>query len=602
MTNSENPAIAISSRNSLLLMKNFNRLLGARMAGNFCIAIASLVDSVIGSQFIGTNGVAAIQLFAPVLLLDEVLHCLFGAGSSLLYVRLCGRDEKKNADRAYTAILAATFIGYGFVCGLLLLFAQEYIAFYADTPELAEMTYAYYVPMVLSLPFLELGLISERVFSVDGRAFFFSLCDIVTIPLNIVLDILFVAHFSMGTKGLALATILSLAIGHLLSLSHIFSKKNTVRLSFDVFRNPRELFGFLKENFKIGSGYVLNGSLDMLSTAILNKFVLIIGGSTAIFALSLFSKISSIVCKISFAFSTCIPLFAGMLYGEEDYEGTTIILKGSFKTAILLGAVCTVLTLLLAEPFLQLCHVSDAATFAICMSALQISCLSFPGIALAQVFRTSLLVMENYSIFRIFCITLYPLQLSMMWFLQGIAGENAIWIALATANILTLLISVFIMKQRNQVFFPKPCDNVIESVSAVLNTETIGLLSVKAGEIIVNNGYSRSFANRISLLIEEAYSYILRKNTATREILTDMRIVATDKIIHISICENGDICNPLTDILNAEATVNGDTELLLLKGISDKYTYNRIADLNYTRIDCSIKEKQKNPSTQQPTS
>lgn len=602
MANSENPSAAISSRNSLLLMKNFNRILGTRMAGDLCVAVASLVDSVIGSQFIGVNGVAAIQIVAPVLLLDDVLHCLFGSGVSLLYVRLCGRNKKKDADRAYTAILATAFIGYTFVCGLLLLFAPEYIAFYTDTPELAEMTYSYYVPMVLSLPFFEVGLISEHVFSVDGRAFFFSLCDIITIPLNIVLDILFVAHFSMETEGLALATILSLAISYLLTLSHIFSGKNTVRLSFDIFRDPRKFLGFLKENFKIGISYALNSSLNMLSASIMNKFVLIIGGSTAIFALSLSSNISSIISQLSFAFSSCIPLFAGMLYGEEDYEGTTIILKGSCKAAILIGAVCTVLTLLFAEPFLQLCHISDAATFAICMSALQISCLSFPGIALAQVFRTSLLVMENYSIFRIFCIMFYLLQLSMMWFLQGLVGRDAIWIALATAHILTILISVLIMKQRNQVFFPKPCDNVIESVSAVLNTETIGLLSVKASEIIVNNGYSRSFANRISLLIEEAYSYILRKNTATREILTDMRIVATDESIHISICENGDICNPLTDILKADATMDDDTELLLLKGISDKYTYNRIADLNYTRIDCSIKEKQKNSFTQQPTS
>lgn len=584
-------SVTINGRNPFLLRKNFYQLLAANLGGKLCLVMMTLIDAVIGNRIIGADGIAAVALFNPIVALDETLHAIFGSGITILYTRLCGRNEKEKADRTYTAVLAATLIGYLLVCGVLILFSKKYIAFYADTADFSEMALAYFLPMVAGLPLFELGLITERVFCVDGRAFFFSLRTVVSILLNILLDIVFVVRFSMGTKGLALATLLSTAAGYMLTLSHIFSKKNTVRLSFDVFHNPHDFWELIKEELRIGSGYALNGGLDTALSAIVNKYAVVLGGSVGLFALSLFSRIDSVASALSFGFGQPTSLIASTLYGEEDYEGTNIVMKTGYKSAALLGCACTILSLTLSRFFLQICGVSEATTIAVCLSAIRIGALSFPGIMFTQVFRNAMIISENYSMYRFFCVINNVLRVILIWTLSGM-GIVAIWISYASVFYISTLITLLAIKQRKKPLFPRERNNVIESVSAILNEVTVGALSVTASEILTDNGYSGSFANRIGLLVEEAFSYILRKNDVAREIHTDLRIVAADETIHISICDDGTLCDPAAGIPMKDAAEESDIELLLLKGISDTYTYNRIANLNYTRIDCSAKRQQ----------
>jgi len=597
----------INSRNSDLLRNNFYQLLVANLGGKLCLVIMTLIDAVIGSRIIGADGMAAVAIFSPIIALDETLHALFGSGITILYTRLCGRNEKEKANRTYTAVLAATLLGYSLVCGLLILFSKHYVAFYADTPELYEMGLAYFLPMVVGLPFFEMGLITERVFYADGRVFFFSLRNIITIILNILLDLVFVIRFSMGVRGLALATLISTAVGYMLTLSHIFSKKNTVRLSFDVFHNLREFWNLIIEELRIGSGYVLNGLLDTALTLVINKFAVVLGGSIGLFALSMFFRFDSVILILSMGVAQSTTLIASTLYGEEDYAGTNIVMKTGYRSAALIGGVCTILSIALSGLFLQISNVTETSTIAVCLSAIRIGAISFPGIMFMQVFRDGMIISENYSLYRFCCITSVVLQVILIWILSGL-GTDAIWISYAVIPYVSIIITLLAIRQRKKPLFPKECSNVIKSVSAILNEATVGELSVTASKILTDNGYSKSFSNRIGLLVEEAYSYILRMNDAKREIHTDLRLIAADETIHISICDDGTLCDPATGIQMVDtagtqmadttgtkmkdATEDSDIELLLLKGISDTYTYNRIANLNYTRIDCAAKAQQ----------
>lgn len=594
MSTTKGNAVNISSRNSFLLSNNFKKILIGRLISKFGLILATFADSVIGSRFLGTYGMAAVGLYMPIFFLDEMLHSLFGNGIIFIYTRLYGQGEKEKAHRAFTAVLITTFIAYLLIFIPLLLFAKQFIAFYTDTEILTEMAYTYFTPMLISLPFFEICLITENVFTIDGRPLFFSMRSIITVLLNIVLDLLFIMKFSWGTAGLAYATVLSTFIGYLWSLSHIFNKQKTVKLSFNVCKNMKEFWAYVKEELIIGCNFAFDDGLNTIFVAILNKLVMTLGGTPAMFALSLFSGIRTIVYRLSYGLSNSVNILAGTLYGEEDFEGTNIIMKTAAKTSVLLGTTCLLLSITLSPFYLQFCHITDPISYEMCINAFLISSWAFPCMMFEKVFKSGLIIFKNYTIIKAYCITFCGLQIISICALKEFLGINAVWLTLAIANYFAILITIFLMRYKNQRFLPLSREHSIESFSTALNLKTIGILALKVRETILNNGYSASMANHISLFTEEACSYIFHKNT--RKVHLDLRIVATGKNkekIHISICDNGVVCNPATGIMNTINIENNNTELLLLKGFSDSYTYNRITNLNYTRIDCKIKEEPK---------
>lgn len=554
------------------------------LSSKLCLVIAMLIDSIIGSRFIGPEGMAAVKLFMPIAMADELIHSVFGSAIGIIYPRICGQNEKAKANRAYTSIIGTTLMAYLVVCGLVLLFSHDYIAFYADKPEFYQLGLDYLIPMVIALPFFEMGLLTERVFMTDGRIFFFSLRGIITILLNILFDLLFVAHWSLGTQGLALATILSTCMGYMLTLSHAFHPKNTVRLSFDIFRNKKEWWDNFKEELQIGSNYALSGIMSVVFSAILNKQVIELGGTMALFALSLLCNISNTVGSLSFSISNALILLGGILYGEKDYEGTNIVFKTACKIAIILGIFFTILAIGFAHPYIKICNVTDPATYSLCLSAICIGSLDFALYTLRRVCMQYMIILKNYSIYRFVCITDYICRIGFI-LIFNFLGTTAIWLIHFFSNCVLLISVLLLMKIRKQSFILKPSNSTIITFSAPLNNSTIGKLSVKAGQVVSERHHSYKLVNRLSLMIEEALTYILRKNPEDKKIHTDLRISATDKTIHISIYDDGIICNPMTNLLQKNTIDKNDLELILLKGFSSKFTYNRIAELNFTRID-----------------
>lgn len=582
-----NTVKTISERNSLLLGKNFQKILLPRLSGKLSVALAALIDSVIASRFLGTEGLAAIGLVMPILSLDGTLHSFFGLGAVILYTRLYGSGQKKQADRFFTASLLLALLGYLIVCGLLLFFAKPIIAYYTNSPSLFQMTYAYYVPIVLAMPFFELALITESVFCVDGRPVFFSLRSIVTIPLNVALDLLFLGYYDMGTAGLAYATILSTTIGYLIPLSHIFSKKRTVKLSWDLFQNIPELYKHIKDKRQIGRSYAFGDILDTIFMSILNKLVMLLGGTAGMFSLSLSCKVCSVICKLSHGLSDTFVLLAGSLYGEKDYEGVGIILKTAIKFSLILGGICVILVYSQAETFFDICNITDPQTLAFCFAGFHIGTFSFPGIMMQRIFTDNLIISEKYWMYRIYCFVYNIIQLLTLFLLKGKLGMDAVWYNFAFGTYLSLLAITLLMKHKQIPLVPPTCDNVIVSTSTILAETTTSPLSAKVQQIIINNEYPKSLANRIALLIEGVCTYILHNNK--KKVHMDLRIIATEKNIRISLCDDGVVCDPATVIVSKSNTLNNDAEGVLADKFSPQCSYNRITNLNYTEIDCAVK-------------
>lgn len=584
-----NLSTSVDERNSVLLNKNLYKLVLANIAGRLCNKILTIIDSILGSRFIGPEGMAAVSIFSPIDLMDNALHAILAAGLVILYSRYCGRNDKRKANWTYSAVLVTTFISYIVLSGLLLVFSKSFVSFYMETDTSYRLAMDYYIPMVIALPFFEASLLTERAFMTDGRPFFFSLRCVVSIILNVILDYLFLARFSMGTRGLALATIISTMAGYMLTFSHAFSKKNTVRLSFDIFRKPQEYAEIMREELHIGSGYALNRILAVLFSLFFNKYVLLIGGSVALFAVSLFSSIRSIAQALADSASAPITIIASSLYGEEDYEGMHIVVKSTFRTAAIIGLFCTAVSAVFSALYIDLCHVADAYTYSLCLSAVRISSVGFAGIISGQVFKDLLNVCRNYKFCRFYCVLNYVMHIALLFTLRPF-GVTSLWIAYALYDYLTIFSVFLAIKITGNSLYPKISDNVIVSLSTVLNNNTISMLSEKAIEILEKNNYPESFAKRMGLIIEESCYYIFRKNKSNTTIHLDMRIISTAQKLHISICDDGTACDPSTEFRKNKAADNADIGLLLINKISDNYSYNRIADLNYSRLDCSVKK------------
>lgn len=210
--------------------KLFRSLFFPTLLGMMFNAAFVLTDGIFVGHGVGAEGLACINLIAPIMMVVTGCGMMFGIGSSVVAaIHLAQQNEKAariNVTQAFLACcILALVMGAVFYSSPLRI--QRLLGVTESLIPLASEYYLWFIPTCL---FLMFQLVGEFVIRLDGAPRYAMYANIIPAVVNIVLDYIFIIPCHLGLKGAALATDIGTFIGALMVVYYMAFKATHLRL------------------------------------------------------------------------------------------------------------------------------------------------------------------------------------------------------------------------------------------------------------------------------------------------------------------------------------------------------------------------------------
>ncbi len=207
--------------------------------GILFMSVNILIDTIFVGQWIGSLAIAAVTVVLPITFLISSLGMAIGVGGGSVLSRALGANDQEKALQTFgnqikmTFLLASIFVLFG------LIFSDEMLLLFGAKGAIIQPAKEYFTPIIISVPFLALGMMGNNVIRAEGKAKFAMEAMIIPAFVNIGLDILFIKFMNLGMFGAALATAISYTTCFLFVLwFFIFKSKMRLKMRHFKFNIP----------------------------------------------------------------------------------------------------------------------------------------------------------------------------------------------------------------------------------------------------------------------------------------------------------------------------------------------------------------------------
>ena len=318
--------------------------------------VFGIVDAIIVGQGVGKVALGAINSTSNLTKLFLNMFLGFCSGAAIIIGQAWGAG---NGDRVRSAV--HTGIAFSFAGGL------------ATAAFCVPMTPVFMKIMRIPadmLPYSEiytkivfLGFIAMFIYNM-GAGFLRAIGDskrpfyylIVSLVLNLGLDMLFVLGFRWGVAGAAAATALSQAVAAALALRQLCRSDNAARLDFRQIRFQREdLRGMVRLGVPMGISGVLYSISNIAIQSTVNSL-----GTDIIAGWSVHVKVDTVIWSLYDAFGIAASTFAAQNYGAGKYDRVRAGVRSSLAVGTVVIVPLCVLMYAFIRPLSRL-FVDDAA-------------------------------------------------------------------------------------------------------------------------------------------------------------------------------------------------------------------------------------------------
>ncbi|MBO4424882.1 MAG: MATE family efflux transporter [Spirochaetales bacterium] len=308
--------------------------------GSLFQQLYNTVDTWVVGNFVGKNSFSAVGTLSSATNLIISFFMGFSNGASVIISHYFGAKDDESVNRASHTFMAVTLI----LCVTLTLMGIAIIPLLlkimkspAEVAAEQRIYMTIYFAGISGLLIYNMGSAILRAIGDSTHPFIFL---VVSASLNIVLDLVFVIVFKMGTAGVAYATILSQGISALLVLRLLFTTNTSIRISVRKIRIDTMI---LRKIFKVG----LPSALQMAITCFSNIFVQsyinffgadVMGGWTS------YIKVDQLVLlpmqSIAMGTQTFVGQNLGIMNTERARQGVrTSLYMSLVSTAVLIATV-----------------------------------------------------------------------------------------------------------------------------------------------------------------------------------------------------------------------------------------------------------------------
>lgn len=305
------------------------------------------VDTMIVSHYLGANALAA--LGATTALYDLIIGFSTGVGSgfSIVVAKHYGAKNKTMVKRSVAGSIVLSLC-LSLLIMLFTLFLLHPILELLHTPKtIIADAYSYIFPIGIFVFVTITYNLSAALLRAIGNSFTPLIVLLIASVLNIIFDLLFVAIFSFGILGAAIATIIAQAIAAVICLFYIIRKCHLLVPDHSDFTSDPSLYQeLLSQGFSMGFMLSIVSIGTLLLQTSINRFgTNIIAGHTAA------RKLSALFSLPLSTLGTAMATFTSQNKGA----GRIARIRKGVKDAMILSTIWCIITLFLNyffSPFL----------------------------------------------------------------------------------------------------------------------------------------------------------------------------------------------------------------------------------------------------------
>lgn len=352
--------------------------------------VYNMVDMIVVGHFVGKEGLSAVSVGGEVLtLLTFIAMGLSNAGQIIIsqYVGAKRYDKVKK--------MIGTLFSFLFLCAVVMtivcLIIRENILHWVNMPEEAmEYGNSYIIVCILGLVFIYgYNLVSAILRGMGDSKHPFYFIAIASV-VNVILDLVFIVGFHMGTFGAALATVIGQAISFLWAFSFLYRRKEQFGFDFKPksFRIEMEVF---KPLILLGIPMILQSAAITFSKLFITSWINTYGViASAVSGIG--NKLQAVTNVFAQALSTSGASMIAQNIGAEKYERVPKVVHTSFAFDGILAVIFIGITIVFPEAVFGI-FTKDEEVLDMAMQFIPVVVLLFAS----NVFRPPMIAMINGS-------------------------------------------------------------------------------------------------------------------------------------------------------------------------------------------------------------
>jgi len=574
------------SRTARLVSEEYHKILLPTIL--LAIAEEALVDSVCVGQFLGPEATTAVEMCSPALQFIYIGAILFSVGATVKISSALGARDRHEANRLFSGTLMLVGLTGALLTILGLVFLNPIVNLLTDAPEIRPLLHDYLlVTVICIIPYLLFTSLMV-ILPVDGMESTSTKAVILFQVANLVMDIVFLAVFHWGMYGAAIASQLGCFFGFLLMVYDFYKKDHNLALENPLkgFKPGLRLFGIFKSGLPAASGEVLYCLKLLLTYKIVQNACGLLGAEIFSTALPCFA----LACIIVEGTVNAMMPITGCLYGERDYLGVTLMTRHALTYALLFVIVVVAFIMAFPNLIFNVFQMPDEVISA-GSTALRIFSLSMIGYTFNYILMYYYTTLGKEGLATaINMIESFFITVPLAWVLSKKWGINGAMAAFVIAEIATTLFIIIYTRSKGKSLYPRiymlgnEDGNSLYDVSLKASVDNAVKVSVDAGKVLEQHGFSSVDARTLGLMLEEmtvnACEYPQNRN---KKVNMDIKISEFDNEFLISCRDDGAPFNP-----TVEAVEDGDeiamNSITLVKAMASEVKFDRLLSFNQTLI------------------
>ncbi len=355
---------------------NYNKLLRFTLPSIIMMVFTSLysiVDGFFISNFVGKTPFASVNLITPFIMIVSSIGFMFGTGGSALVSKSMGEGKSDKAQQLFSLFIYCTMISGTIIAIIGFIFIHPIALLLGATGTLLDNCVIYGRILLIVLPLYMLQFEFQSFFITISKPQLGLIVTLICGITNIILDALFIAVFSWGLVGAAVATAISILLGGCIPIIYFIKSKNSsLHLTKTKFDGKALLKACTNGSSELMSN-ISTSIVSMLYNFQLIKYI----GENGIAAYGVLMYVNMIFISVFIGYATGTAPIISYHYGAKNHTE----MKGLLKKSLVIIGISAISMFVIAELSAKLLagiFVSyDANLMAITIRAFRIYSFSF---------------------------------------------------------------------------------------------------------------------------------------------------------------------------------------------------------------------------------
>ncbi|MDD5950900.1 MAG: MATE family efflux transporter [Bacteroidales bacterium] len=404
------------------------------------VSVYSIVDGYFISNWAGSDAFAGMNLIWPPIAVVGAIGLMVGTGGSALVSKTFGEGQPEEARRIFTMMIRLTVIS-GIILGIICFILMPWLAKVLGADE-AMMPHAilYGRILICVLPAYMLQMAFQPFFMVAERPHFGTVLSILSGVTNIILDALFVAVFSWGLTGAALASCAGILLNAGIPIWFFSSKRNKTQLCFVPARfDWKKILKSCSNGLSEFVGSIALSVVSMCYNWQLMRYI----GANGVSAYGIIMYLGFIFAAIFIGYNMGVSQIIAYNYGAGNKPELRSLLKKSLVIIGIVGVTITAIAELSADVVADIFVGYDAELRDLTSYATRIYMLSFLICGFNMFCSAWFTSLNNGIVSAIgaFVRTLV-FEFACVFILPLLFGIEGIWVAVNVAELLSLFLTI----------------------------------------------------------------------------------------------------------------------------------------------------------------